>query len=89
MDLTRPDSDLPHFSMEFVKEVFVWLIFHDEQFTPQNSGPTLLSALRVEVPVRPSDDHPGSVASFKCRQVCRRASSLRSLAANWKWLSMN
>jgi hypothetical protein len=31
----------------------------------------------------------GSVASFKCRQVCRRASVVRSYAAKSKRLSMS
>src|ERR1035438_8039973 len=36
-----------------------------------------------------SEDRRGSVATFKCRQVCRRASVVRSQVAKSKRLSMN
>ena len=32
--LTGLVSNIPHFAMDFAKEVWVGLVFHDEQFTP-------------------------------------------------------
>ena len=56
---------------------------------PGIQNPALAPQAAEELGAGHGLEQAGSVASFKCRQVCRRASVVRSQAANSKRLSMN
>ena len=33
--------EIPHLAMDFAKEVLIWLVFHNQQFTPRLAVPSL------------------------------------------------